>query len=176
MYVMQILNFTMELTLWYSIAIAALAVVLVLGGIGIYIFLFMFKQVKFVFRRYFWYVPLLRRRRLWGSVSLGQGFLVTLYIVLNGFAMGVGIDITNASDLITRTGLLASINTVPLFFGGRTSILAEILGFSFHSYYLAHHWIGRVVVLQSLLHAILVAARGELWTFNIFQVSGISVS
>lgn len=87
----------------------------------------------------------------------------------------MGLGIRSAEDLISRTGMMASINIVPLFFGGRTSTMAEFLGFSLHTYYLAHHWVGRIVALQSLLHAALIVAQGRTWTFNTLEISGISV-
>ena len=79
-------------------------------------------------------------------------------------------------DLISRTGVMASINMVPLFLGGRTNIMVDILGVSVHSYYLAHHWIGRVVVVQGLIHAGLVMSKVKTSTFDATQVAGLSVS
>ena len=87
----------------------------------------------------------------------------------------MGLGIKSTSDLISRSGMMASINLIPLFLGGRTSVLANFLGISLHTYYLAHHWIGRIVVLQGLLHVGLVIASGKPWTFDSFQISGISV-
>ncbi|ESZ90807.1 hypothetical protein SBOR_8812 [Sclerotinia borealis F-4128] len=80
------------------------------------------------------------------------------------------------SDVISRAGIMASVNLIPLFLGGWTNALANFIGISIHSYYIAHHWIGRVVIVQSLLHVALVLAAGQLWTFNSSQISGISVS
>ena len=88
--------------------------------------------------------------------------------------MGLGIQST--TDLISRTGVMASINMVPLFLGGRTSIVVDLLGVSMHSYYLAHHWIGRVVAVQGLIHAILAMRKIQTTTFDATQVTGLSVS
>jgi hypothetical protein len=65
----------------------------------------------------------------------------------------VNISIMASSDVMIRSGMLASVNLVLLFLGGRTSFLPEFLGVPLDAYYLAHHWIGRTVVLQGLLHA-----------------------
>jgi hypothetical protein len=128
--------------------------------------------LRFVISKYIRYA-LLTPRRNWGRVTRGEGLSIALYIILNGFFMGLGIRTYN--DLLIRAGTMASINMVPLFFGGRISIIAESLGFSLHSYYLAHNWIGCVVISQSLIHVILVIGRGRPWTLNDFQVSGIYV-
>lgn len=73
-----------------------------------------------------------------------QRFLGCIYIAANGFAMGwVLLGSSNlASRLLMRSGSLASINMVPLFFGGRTSLLADWAGLSLHAYYTMHHWAG----------------------------------
>ncbi|KAJ8062059.1 hypothetical protein OCU04_009838 [Sclerotinia nivalis] len=86
--------------------------------------------------------------------------------------MGLGVKTT--SDVISRAGIMASVNLIPLFLGGRTNALANFIGISIHSYYIAHHWIGRVVIIQSLLHVTFVLAAGQPWTFNSSQISGIS--
>lgn len=164
---------TMELIFWYAITIAALVVVLFIYTVGTSIAQFLHRHVQTFILKYLWYT-LLVRRKYWGSITLGQGLLLSLYFALNGFCMGFGIH--NASDLISRTGTLASINIIPLFFGGRMSLIADFLGFSVHSYYLAHHWIGRVVVIQGLIHTGLVISRGDPWKFDAVQTSGISVS
>lgn len=123
-----------------------------------------------------WY-PLLIQRRYSGSVSRAQGLYVSTYIIMNGFCMGLGIRSTHlTTDLISRTGVMASINMVPLFLGGRTSIMVDMLGVSVHSYYLAHHWISRVVVVQGLIHAGLVMSKVKTSTFDATQVAGLLVS
>ncbi|KAJ9130127.1 hypothetical protein NKR23_g12343 [Pleurostoma richardsiae] len=49
--------------------------------------------------------------------------------------------------------MMAVMNATPLFLGGRTNPLVDRIGIARHTYYLAHHWIGRVVVVEGLLHA-----------------------
>jgi len=113
-------------------------------------------------------------RRLWQGLNGVEGGLFIGYIVFNGFCMGWGVD--NIADLVPRAGMMAVLNLIPLFCGGRTSTLVDFLGISLHSYYLAHHWIGRMVVLQGLVHVVGVVVSKKPWTFDSFQVSGITVS
>ncbi|KAG9229646.1 hypothetical protein BJ875DRAFT_386916, partial [Amylocarpus encephaloides] len=56
---------------------------------------------------------------------------------INGFCIGLGIH--SRSDLMLRSGTMASINLIPLFLGGRTNVLTNFLGITLHSYYLAHY-------------------------------------
>jgi len=55
-------------------------------------------------------------------------------------------------------------------------MLANLLGISLHTYYLAHHWIGRVVIVQSLIHVGLVISSRKPWTIDSIQITGITVS
>lgn len=163
----------MNLTHWYAVAIAGTAACLLFRRIGLVASEFLVSRFKALALRSIAY-PLLVHRRYWTSVTRLQGAMIGSYYIINGFCMGLGIR--SRADLIARSGMMASINLVPLFLGGRTSMLANFLGISLHTYYLTHHWIGRLVVIQSLLHVALVIAAGKPWTFDSSQVSGISVS
>jgi hypothetical protein len=160
---------------WYAIATAASAALLLLHHIGSVCSAFLISRFQFVFLKFVVY-PLVVRRRWWNWIAVNrlQGATISSYVIINGFCMGLGIKTT--SDLIIRSGLMASINMIPLFLGGRTNTLASFLGISLHTYYLAHHWIGRIVILQSLIHVFLVIAHRVPWTFDSSQISGISVS
>jgi predicted ferric reductase len=163
----------MNLPQWYTISLAAVAVFLFLYRIGSIGSTFLISRFEVLTLRHLVY-PLLVRRRYWAGVTRLQGLLVAGYLGINGFCMGLGVKTT--SDLVSRAGLMAAVNVIPLFLGGRTNMLANFIGISIHSYYLAHHWIGRVVIIQSLLHVGLAIAAGQPWTFSTSQVSGISVS
>lgn len=163
----------MNITTWYAISIAGLTAILLLYRIGSVASTFFVTRFQTFALRYIAY-PVLVRRRYWSSVTRLQGGLVGSYIIINGACMGLGIRTT--SDLLIRSGVMASINLIPLFLGGRTSIISDFLGISIHTYYLAHHWIGRIVIIQSLVHVGLVIATGTPWTFDSSQISGLSVS
>lgn len=163
----------LTITIWYAISLGILVTTIaLLSHPSLFIIMLIYNCFKRWFYQELWY-PLFIHRRYWGSVSRGQGLFVTAYIVMNGFCMGLGIQST--TDLISRTGVMASVNMVPLFLGGRTSIVVDLLGVSVHSYYLAHHWIGRVVVVQGLIHAALVMTNMGIPTFDAAHVAGISV-
>lgn len=163
----------MALTHWYAVSVAIAFALLLIHRIVIVISAFVIARFQFLALKHIVY-PLFIQRRYWAGVTRLHGALIGSYIIINGFCMGLGIH--NMSDLIIRSGTMASINIVPLFLGGRTNILANFMGISLHTYYLAHHWIGRVVIAQSLVHVALVIAVGKPWTFDSSQISGISVS
>ncbi|KAF7943008.1 hypothetical protein EAE96_010954 [Botrytis aclada] len=163
----------MNLTQWYAISLAATVVLLIIYRIGYISSTFLIARFQVLALRHFIY-PLLVQRRYWTGVTRLQGLLVGGYLAINGFCMGLGVK--TMSDVISRAGIMASVNIVPLFLGGRTNTLANFIGISIHSYYIAHHWIGRVVIVQSLLHVGFAIAAGQPWTFNSSQISGISAA
>lgn len=135
-----------------------------------------YRRTRLFIRRHVSY-PLFLQRRYWSSITRLEALLLVVYIVLNGVALGVGIqDGGRLIYLRRRSAIMASINMIPLFMGGRTSCLAETLGVPRHAYYLAHHWVGRVVIAQGLLHSILVITSAGFHVSGIVVISGVVVS
>lgn len=128
--------------------------------------------------------PLFRKRhnreiRLSTAVNVGTlpSRLQTMYLV--GYvAMNIvfcvfhidwsGKSATIASEVRNRTGVLAVMNLLPLFLlAGRNNPLITLLGISFDTYNLIHRQIGRIVVFESLAHALA-------WMVNEVNTSGWS--
>ncbi|KAI1263331.1 ferric reductase like transmembrane component [Xylariaceae sp. FL1019] len=60
-----------------------------------------------------------------------------------------------AAEIRGRSGTLAVVNMVPLIIlAGRNNPLIPILQVSFDTYNLLHRWMGRMVVLESLIHTL----------------------
>jgi predicted ferric reductase len=56
-------------------------------------------------------------------------------------------------DARNRTGVLSAMNMIPLFLlAGRNNPLIFLLGISFDTYNLIHRWLGRMVVIEAVLH------------------------
>ena len=59
------------------------------------------------------------------------------------------------AELRGRSGTLAAVNMVPLIiFAGRNNPLILLLRISFDTYNLLHRWLGRIVVLESVVHTV----------------------
>jgi hypothetical protein len=137
----------------YTLAIAAFF-------ISFFLFIFLYKYlpripIRFIILRCMY--TLLINWRYSDSVTYMQALVLLIYSILNGIALGLGIK--DKSDFIVRCGIIASINMMLLYLGGRTSIIANYFQVSLHMYYLLHHWIGRIVILQGVLHAVLAISR-----------------
>lgn len=163
----------MDVISWYVVAVVILAFLLLLLGWWFpWLRTVAYSKVRFVYLRYGYY-QLAIPRRYWASVTVLQVIIFIFYIAANILALLL--KVKSASEAMTRAGVVAVVNLVPLFFGGRTSFIADWLGISIHSYYLAHHWIGRMVVVESLIHVIL-AANASQKRCSKLTVSGIIVS
>jgi hypothetical protein len=163
---------SLNIALWFAVFIAGVAAIsLAYWIISITNAFYLLRLYAFLLRRMIY--PLLWPNPRWSRITRFQTFLLGGYFIINGFCMGIGIHST--SDLISRSGLMASVNLIPLFLGGRTSMFSRVLGLSLHSYYLWHHWIGRVVVIQGLLHASLIFKSRSPRALLPSHISGITV-
>ena len=117
------------------------------------------------------YAPLGRKRhnreiQLSSAVNVGtvpsrfQALLITLYIA-SQFAYCTYLDYkvnTKAAllaELRGRSGTLAVVNLVPLFLlAARNNPLIPLLRISFDTYNLVHRWLGRIVVIESIVHTV----------------------
>jgi len=112
--------------------------------------------------------PLFRKRhnrefKMSAAMNVGTlpGRLQTLFIA-GYFAMNIAFCVISINwndkksfydDARNRTGVLATLNMIPLFLlAGRNNPLIWLLGISFDTYNLIHRWIGRIVVAEATAH------------------------
>jgi NAD(P)H-flavin reductase len=117
------------------------------------------------------YAPLWRKRhnleiKLSSAVNMGtlpsrlHALLLVAYLLSNiVFCVCLSYsDIDKyevAAELRGRSGMLAVVNMVPLvILAGRNNPLIHLLQVSFDTYNLLHRWIGRMVVLEAIVHTI----------------------
>ncbi len=106
-----------------------------------------------IIRKRLCYPLLITRPRGTTNVSILDGIWIIVYCVLN--AVCLAFNITNLTQLGSRSGLLFGINMIPLFLGGRTNLIADkLLRLHRARYELAHRWIGRMCFVQGTLHAV----------------------
>ncbi|KAK4636285.1 Ferric reductase transmembrane component 3 [Fulvia fulva] len=120
------------------------------------------------FKRHWLSAPLLSKRhnrefKLSAAMNVGtlpgrmQTFFLLGYFALNVVFTVWKIDWTSKGFMsagLSRTGILATINMVPLFLlAGRNNPLISLLGISFNDFNMIHRWIGRIVVFEAVAHA-----------------------
>jgi predicted ferric reductase len=129
-------------------------------------------------KRHVLYAPLLGKRhnreiQLSSAVNVGtlptrfQLLWLIAYFATNVAFSVVGISFDDkledvAAYVRSRTGVLATINMIPLFIlAGRNNPLIPLLGISFDTYNLIHRWFGRIVALEALTHTLAHLAKGR---------------
>lgn len=128
-------------------------------------------------KKHILYAPVLRKRhnreiQLSAAFNVGtlptrfQLSFLTAYLISNVVFCVIDIRFQDDFDTVTRvvrnrSGVLATINLVPLFLlAGRNNPLIPLLGISFDTYNLIHRWFGRIVVLEALTHTLAHLAKG----------------
>ena len=126
--------------------------------------------------------PLYRKRhtrefKLSAAVNVGtlpsriQTLLLVVYFGMNVALCAVHIDWSDVNvfydDAVMRTGCIAALNTILLFFlAGRNNPLVWLLGIKFDVYNLIHRWVGRIAVFEALCHGIFYMA-GQIHHFGV---------
>jgi len=122
------------------------------------------------FKRYLFDSPLFRLRhnrefKLSSAINIGtlptrfQAIFIVGFLIMNATYCGYSIDWFNPKTSIVlgqlrnRTGVLATINMIPLvILAGRNNPLIKWTGITFDTYNLIHRWLGRIVVLEAIVH------------------------
>lgn len=120
-------------------------------------------------KRHWLLAPIFRRRHMREfqlSAALNVGTLpsrIQSFWLLGYFAINIATCLVNIhwdrdrtvwlNDLCNRTGTIATVNMIPLFLlAGRNNPLIKLLDISFDNYNLIHRWVGRIVVVEAILH------------------------
>lgn len=120
-------------------------------------------------KKHLLYAPIWKKRhnleiKLSAAVSMGtlpsrlHAFLLLAYLLSNvAYCVFLRYDELNKyviiAELRGRSGTLAVVNMIPLIiFAGRNNPLIPFLQISFDTYNLLHRWMGRIVVLESVIH------------------------
>ncbi|KAF2194711.1 hypothetical protein K469DRAFT_706201 [Zopfia rhizophila CBS 207.26] len=117
-------------------------------------FLFSFLRKKLI------YTLVIRRSKSTSDVNVIAFLSILLVIAANITACTL--KLTDRIELARRCGTLFIINVVPLYLGGRTSLVADrILRIRLSDYSLMHRWMGRICVIQGLVHGIINASTSS---------------
>ncbi|CAI6337037.1 unnamed protein product [Periconia digitata] len=118
-------------------------------------------------RRFFsllskWAVYTLVWPRLRGSSDISIAAAATVVFLVTGNVVGSTLAIQGRAALSLRLARLCAINSVPLFLGGRTNyILDKLFRFSAKHSYLLHRWVGRISIVQGIIHAVLSMVQSQ---------------
>lgn len=118
------------------------------------------QHVRRYFLSYVYYQQIPRCFRGSKDVAWFDVLLLLTFLAVNALFLSLGVRDIDA--FIQRSGLLCSINLLPLFLGGHMNILANYCGIGMQVYARLHRWLGRVAVLEGLLHAVVsISTQGS---------------
>jgi hypothetical protein len=144
----------MDVLTFYSIGFGAVLAAPLLPGLYalfcrhlVSLFRCQLAKIRYRYRR----ISGFTRLYLFRGATCVELLLVSTYIAGNGVA--VVLKAIKGASIASSAALAASINLIPLLLGGRTSRVADVIGVSRPTYYVAHHWIGRTAIVEGLVHA-----------------------
>lgn len=114
------------------------------------------RYVAVAFGGFFWY-PLVLRGGYWGIVTRFELLLFFAFLACNIFALAF--RVSGVRDLEQREAVVCAINMTTLLLSGKPNPLIDLIGVPLPVYHLVRHWIGRVAILEGLLHAALTIGR-----------------
>lgn len=88
-----------------------------------------------------------------------EGLMVILLLALNVLVLTLGTHST--TDICRRAGILGVVHFVPLWTGLTFGLPADIFNINRTTLAWLHRWIGRICMLQSILHGTMVLARAD---------------
>jgi hypothetical protein len=121
-----------------------------------------------VYRQRIMYTNLVARQSGSNDFTLASAVQVLSLISLNVVACAIYVE--DSVALSTRVASVALVNLVPLYLGGRTSLLANSLfGLDLPYYIMMHGWLGRICLTEALVHGIVCALKID-WNMSIKHI------
>jgi hypothetical protein len=145
----------MDNSQWYAVAIAAIAASFLcfytlkrlIGWLKIF--------VVFYFLKYLHYRRIYTRLR--GATTWFCALLIVVFLA--GNAIYLYLNVNDRDELLQQTGILSTVNLIPLALGGHMNFLVNMCGLSLRDNNQMHVWIARVAVTEALLHSVLAVIK-----------------
>jgi len=142
----------MEIGRWYALALASLIVLPVTLGVFSFLATLLRRISRHYFLRHLVYVRIPRHIKGFDKVIRLDLFLLSLIVLANTLALVIGVN--DVASFTKRSGLISVINLTPLYLGGQMNLLASGCGISLGVYAKTHRWLGRVALIEGLVHVI----------------------
>lgn len=162
----------MDISEWYAAVFASLLV----AAVAVYLFIFAVSRIATTTYalQYLAYanVPEVLQgsdRATWLDYAMLSLFLLANVLVL-------AIRNGDAAGFVRRSASLALANLVPLFLGGQINSVANAVGLRLRAYSRLHRWLGRVAVVEGLIHMIAAVTLHKPDVRQRADVAGIVVS
>lgn len=126
-------------------------------------------------RRYVVYLYFIRHHRLLGPLSGRRFYIIVIVTIINIFFCAF--KVTSVTEARVRTGKMAAINLIPLFFGFHTAFATNILGIRIDLYRFLHVLVSIIYTAHTSIHSVIgiKIAPGSLFKDRV-QIYGITVN
>lgn len=95
--------------------------------------------------------------------------------LLGGNALCLTIRTHGRAEILRRAGLLSTLNLVPLALGSHMNSIVNCCGLGYDAYGAIHRWIGRVAVIEGVIHVILAVNLERPSLHSSIQVAAVVV-
>jgi hypothetical protein len=165
----------MDLTQWYAVALGGLVALLFLSyRILLIIRIALSYAASCLLKRK--YRPQVHRYvRGSGKATLFDAGLIVAFVVGNVICLTLEVKdvatLVNVATLVKRSGVICTINLVPLALGEHMNMVASWCGLSLGAYARIHEWLGIVAIVEGLVHTAAGVASQKL---DLHTTSGIA--
>jgi len=161
----------MDIIQWYAVALAAIAALLIVFYVWGISIRFLRTYATYYFLKLVFYPRVHKYIR---GTTRYHALLVIALLVGNVLCLALGIH--DRTDILQRTGLLSAVNLVPLALGSHMNSVVSCCGVGYEAYSAIHRWIGRVAVIEGVIHAILAVVSQTPNLHSSTQVAALVVS
>lgn len=141
----------MDITEWYAISLGCLAVLPIIARLFLSIPI-VHIYGSFYLRENVRYPCIYRYLRRSGQVIRVDLLILVAFLV--GNALCLAINVKGIPEFAKRSGVVSIINLIPLSLGANMNFIASLGGISLPAYAKLHRWLGRVAIIEGLIHAV----------------------
>lgn len=88
-----------------------------------------------------------------------EAALIVAFVTGNILCVAIGVE--NTTTLSKRLGQMSTINLIPLALGGHMNLITNCCDIKVKNYQHVHRWLGRVAIVEGLVHSIMTAAASK---------------
>lgn len=161
----------MDFTQWHAIVLGSIAFfAMILWGFRC-IFRVITKHGYLPFLKHIFYPPLIENSPVFGRTTRFHAILILGLVISN--ALYIALPKPNVGNLISRSGLMSTVNFILLSLGNHLKFLFTNCGIAFQDYDRMHQWIGAITLIEGLMHSVISIVSDD-HTFGSNTISQIS--
>lgn len=163
----------MEIFSWYLFISACILVTWLLFRANYHAITSEWLSTSFFFLKHLIYPHIFPRIPFIGTATRFQVLITCGYIIIN---ISLLLGENSWVKIGTRAANISVVNLIPLLWGPRLSLMAELLGISLRTSIGAHQWLGRMVAAQLVVHVVALIASSKSFTWTEMNIFGIVVT